>query len=988
MRFVVLLATILSLLAGSTSAQKVSFTRDVLPILSDRCFQCHGPDSQARKANLRLDDKSSIFAQRENGAVVVPGAPDDSILVHRITATNDTVMPPHGSNLRLSANEKATLRRWITEGAEWTPHWAFTSPRPPTAKPKDEHPTASWTHSSIDAYVLAKLETASRLQNKAASASALLRRVCLDLTGLPPTPAQLDAFVADPTDAAYERIVDQLLASDHYGERMAWPWLQASRYADTDGYQADPTRIAWPWRDWLVRSLNANLPFDQFTLETLAGDLLPNATQDQRLASGFLRNNAHNGEGGRISEETRIENCFDRTETMATVWMGMTFECARCHDHKYDPITQRDYYRLFAFFNQTSETGGGRSGGNLPPTMRYVRDVAKRTRLVAVETEIAKLDGQLRQANESLDQEQAVWEAETSSKVSAAHQAMKPSQLGVWLRSPNISPSKDSTNSMFAEVFEPEAQVTFSAINGWKHDADLIDGKAHVFEQGQYTTYFHRTIEAVTARNMLISLGSDDALKVWCNRELILQNDTRRGVQANQDLAEAKLHAGSNDLLIKVVNYGGAGGFYFRRVEESVADLPSYVASSLLTPAEKRSDIQRDSLQRHFRSQQVAGYIDQVRQRKELRNERAKLLADGLDVSVMDQLPRSRRRNTFVLERGNYERPQVLVKANTPSFLPPLPTDVAPDRLALAHWLISSDHPLTARVAVNRAWQTFFGRGLVATTEDFGRQGDRPSHPELLDWLAADFVKNGWDVKRLHRMIVHSRTYRQSSAATPTAFATDPHNELLGRSSRNRLPSWMLRDQALALSGRMTTRIGGKPVNPYQPKDIWAEATFGTIRYQQSQGADLYRRSIYVFWRRIVGPTMFFDTQARQACVVKPSITNTPLHALTTMNETGFIESARGLANRAWHAEGSPASRLDWIFRTATARFPTPAERRILATRMKDTNAYFTNNPGAAKLLVTVGDALPDATIPTAQLAALTVLSSIVLNLDEVLTRP
>jgi hypothetical protein len=354
----------------------------------------------------------------------------------------------------------------------------------------------------------------------------------------------------------------------------------------------------------------------------------------------------------------------------------------------------------------------------------------------------------------------------------------------------------------------------------------------------------------------------------------------------------------------------------------------------------------------------------------------------------MDELPRSRRRKTFVLERGSYEQPQALVNAGTPAFLPPLPAEIAPDRLALARWLISSDHPLTARVAVNRAWQTFFGRGLVATTEDFGRQGDRPSHPELLDWLADDFVNNGWDVKRLHRMIVNSRTYRQSSTATPTAFADDPNNVFIGRSSRSRLPSWMLRDQALALSGRMTTQLGGEPVNPYQPKDIWAEATFGTIRYRQSQGADLYRRSIYVFWRRIVGPTMFFDTQNRQACVVKPSITNTPLHALTTMNEIGFIESARGLATRAWHAQRASESRVEWIFRTATSRMPTPAERRVLTTRIRKSIAHFSNNPEAAMLLVKVGDSLPDPTIPTEQLAALTVHSSNVLNLDEVLTRP
>jgi len=952
----------------------VSFAHDVLPLLSDRCFRCHGPDAKARKADLRLDDKDSVFGERDGGAVIVKGAPERSELMRRITATDDELMPPRDSHLQLSKNEIELLRRWIKQGAPWTTHWSFV---PPETK---EAATAS-----IDTFVGKRLQQRGWQANAPAQPAALLRRVYLDLTGLPPTPAQLDAFLRDPSDASYERIVDELLASPHYGERMAWPWLEASRYADTDGYQADPTRTAWPWRDWLVRALNDNMPFDQFTAEVLAGDLIPDANQDQQLATGFLRNNAHNGEGGRISEETRIENIFDRTETVATVWMGLTFECARCHDHKYDPISQRDYYRLFSFFNQTSETGGGRRGGRLQPTMRYVGDVKKRARLLTVDAELAKLRRQLQQREPEQDAQQPQWQKDTAARIKAAHAAMQPARLSSWLRSQPFAPGRAGVNSMYAEAFAPERAKSITEGDEWQRDPSLVDGKPHVFAQGQYTTYFHRTIEAATARRMRVSLGSDDAIKVWCNGKLILANNARRGVAANQERAELPLKAGSNELLVKIINYGGSSGLYFRRVEETVAGLPSGVVQALRTAKNKRSAQQRRALQRQFRREQVPGYAARDDQLQALQHEQAALRGTGIDVSVMDELPPNKRRKTRILERGNYQQPQQVVQTGTPAFLPPLAGK--PNRLALARWLVSGKHPLTARVAVNRAWQTFFGRGLVATTEDFGRQGDRASHPQLLDWLANDFVSNGWNVKRLHRQIVTSRTYRQSSAASANAFRDDPDNVLLGRSQRHRLPAWMLRDQALALSGKLAALVGGKPVNPYQPEGIWSEATFGTIRYMRGNGDDLYRRSLYVFWRRIVGPTVFFDTQTRQQCVVRRSITNTPLHALTTLNETGFVESARGLATRAFHAGDTADARITWLLRAAAARAPTSAEHKVLRARLDQSIRHFTDNAAAATQLLEVGDAAPDASIPAAELAGLCIIASIVLNLDEVLTR-
>tara|TARA_R110002096_G_scaffold5514_2_gene25794 strand:- start:2550 stop:5501 length:2952 start_codon:yes stop_codon:yes gene_type:complete len=983
MRFAAALATTLTLIATVATAQQEGFPGDVLQILSDRCFTCHGPDAEARKADLRLDDKASAFALRDGVAAIVAGDPAQSELIRRITATDDDVMPPRDSNLHLSPAEIAALRHWIAEGAEWPVHWAFAAP-PTIATP----PKLDGLRNAIDAFVRRKLALQGIPPAEPATPAALLRRVSLDLTGLPPTPEQLDAFVRDPSHDAYARIVDELLASPHYGERMAWPWLEASRYADTDGFQNDPTRTSWPWRDWLVQALNDNLPFDQFTTQVLAGDLLPNATPEQRLASGFLRNNAHNGEGGRIAEETRIENGFDRTETVSTVWMGLTFECARCHDHKYDPISQRDYYSLFAFFNQTSETGRGRSGGKLPPTMQFLGDRTQRARLLALDAQLQERILELRAADPELDRGQVAWETQTAATLSAETEALQPSQLGPWLRSKQFAPGPQGKDAMFGHAFGPESQATIRAGDDWQSAPELVDGKAHAFPNGEYTLYFHRSIDAKTARRMHASFGSDDAIKVWCNGELLLQNNARRGVAADQERVVLPLRPGRNELLVKIVNTGGLGGFYFRRVDETVFDLAGEIVRALLADRAKRSTAQQLALQRHYRLLHVEGYAERVQQLQTLQAEQQQLRNSGLDVSVMDELPPSKRRKTHVLERGDYQQRREEVTAGTPSFLPPLPTVSARNRLSLAQWLVSGKNPLTARVAVNRAWLTLFGRGLVATPEDFGRQGDRPSHPELLDWLANDFVASGWDVKALHRRIVTSQTYRQSAAATTAAFARDPNNTLLARSARHRLPAWMLRDQALALSGRLVARVGGQPVRPYQPDGVWAEATFDFIRYQQGKGDDLYRRSLYVFWRRIVGPTAFFDTQARQACVVRRSITNTPLHALTTLNETGFVESARGLATRAWHAGENPAARINWLFRAATARRPTPSERQLLLARLQDSLEHFARIPGATAQLLAVGEAPVDKTIAGESLAALTVIASIVLNLDEVLTKP
>ncbi|MEQ9411408.1 MAG: PSD1 and planctomycete cytochrome C domain-containing protein [Fuerstiella sp.] len=715
------------------AAEGVSFSRDVLPILADRCFHCHGPDAAHREADLRLDQQTSAFADRGDYSIIVPGKPDASELLVRITSDNpDVKMPPPDSHRKqLTGQEIQVLRRWIMEGAEWGRHWSFEKPIRPPVPGGAKHP--------IDAFVRQRLQQADLPWSPEASKRTLIRRVSLDLTGLPPTAAEVRDFLNDESPDAWDQLVDRLLASPGYGERMAWPWLDAARYADTGGFQGDPDRTMWPWRDWVVEALNGNMPFDQFTLEQLAGDLLPDATAKQQLATGFNRNHMHNSEGGRIAEETRVENVFDRVETTGTVWLGLTLQCARCHDHKFDPTSNRDYFAFYDFFNQTSEEGRTDRSTAVPPALDYT------------------------------------------------------------------------------------------------------------------------------------------------------------------------------------------------------------------TP--------------------VAGAVK---------------------VMVMDT--REQPRDTYILVKGIYnDVTDRRVTADVPGMLPPLPPK--PDRerytrLDLARWIVSPQNPLTARVTVNRYWQTFFGQGLVNTPSDFGLQGARPTHPELLDWLAVEFVESGWNVKHIHRLIVTSDTYRQSSRVTPEMLSADPTNRLLSRAPRHRMPSWMLRDQALAVSGLLSDRLGGPPVRPYQPDGIWAEATFGKKKYQQDTGELLYRRSLYTFWRRIVGPTMFFDAAKRQTCEVQPNLTNTPLHALTTLNDVTYVEAARVLAERVLQQHADSESRIAAAFETLTARRPEPEEMKLLQQRLDTLTAEFRSNPDQATELLQIGQSPRDKSLTLSEHAAFTALCNLLLNLDEVLVKP
>ncbi len=812
-----------------SAPKDLDFNRDIQPILSENCYHCHGPDKAERKADLRLDQEKGAKTVTDGVTAIKPGHSAESELIKRIFSDDpDEVMPTPKSNRSLTAAQKEMLKRWIDDGAKWGVHWALVKPVKPVV-PNISDPKTK-IKNPIDAFVLARLKQEGLNPSPEAARETLIRRVTLDLTGLPPTPEEVDAFIRDASSQAYERVVDRLLNSPRYGERWCWDWLDAARYADTNGFQGDPTRSMWPWRDWVIRAINQNMPYDKFTIWQLAGDLLPKATTDQKLASGFNRNHMMNGEGGRIPEETRVENVMDRVETTGTVWLGLTIGCCRCHDHKFDPILQRDYFAFYDFFNQTSETGQGHNG-HAPP-------------LLDLST------------------------PEENARLKAAVENLK-------------------VIAMEVEAFE---LVKFPRPAGKP-------------------------------------LSESDASKLPGNLSLTLARvpPAKRNIEA----------------LPEAINY-------FKGRDDDYAKLLEKLLAAVRN--------------RETESTQVT------------------------KVMIMDTLAKPR--STFVLAKGAYDKPTAKkVTASTPAVLPPLPANAPKNRLGLAQWLVSPRNPLTARVTVNRFWQAFFGIGLVKTSEDFGVQGEKPVHQALLDWLAIDFVKNGWDVKALHKLIVMSGTYRQSSKITPQLLERDPENRLLSHGARFRMPSWMIRDGALAQAGLLKEKLGGSPVNPYQPEGIWEEATFGKTKYQQDKGDALYRRTLYTFWRRIVGPTMLFDNAARQVCNVKMYRTNTPLHALTTLNDVTYVEAARAMAQRILLAEKEDEARINLAFRLAMARTVKPDEKDILLQRLQLLKIQFSEDREAIGKLLSVGESPRDTKLDAGEHAAWTALCQLILNLDEAITK-
>ncbi|WP_165698728.1 PSD1 and planctomycete cytochrome C domain-containing protein [Bremerella volcania] len=1006
--------------------ERIDFNRQIRPILSDRCFQCHGPDEEERYGGFRLDVRDGAIQAADSGSTpIVPGKPDESELLLRVVTDDASIQmpPPEAKKPHLTKQEAELIKTWIEQGAAWSPHWSFVAPKRPQLPAVKN---SEWIRNPIDRFILARLEKEGLTPSAEADRRTLIRRVTLDLVGLPPTPQEVDAFIADESPEAYERLVDRLLASPHYGERMAWPWLDAARYADTNGYQGDPERTMWPWRDWVVDALNNNMPFDQFTLDQLAGDQRPNATHAQVIASGFNRNHMHNGEGGRIAEETRVENVFDRTETTATVWLGLTFTCCRCHTHKFDPITNTEYFALYDFFNQTSEAGGIR-GGAVPPAITYISE-ENRAKLNQYDQQLARLNQTLLNDDPAADSAQAIWEEEQRAvqpwtmPTLVDFQTSGKSKLVQLedgsLRAEGARPDQDVYTIVARTDRENLKSIRLEAI---KDDVASPAGSTGRADNGNAVLsefeVFVRPLKSSDENEVPLKIASGKAEHAQSGHPLEAAFDGQNAGGGGWATEGFRRKESNTAIFNTKEPFGFEGGTEIRfvircesqhiahtlaRVRLSVGDgdgkesLSPEIWQALNKPSETRSSKEANALRRLFRSKYYPGgstdgktYQEVSRQIQKAEADRKKLreTLDKTKVMVMDTLEKGR--ETRILEKGLYNKPiGDVVSPGVPSVLPALPDDAPRDRLALAKWLVESDNPLTSRVIVNRYWQLFFGQGLVTTPEDFGTQGKRPSHPDLLDWLAVEFQASGWDVKAIHRLIVTSATYRQSAQQSPQLRERDPQNVLLARQNRFRLPSWMIRDQALSVSGLASLQMGGPPVKPYQPEGIWAEATFGKKKYQQDHGDALYRRSLYVFWRRIVGPTMFFDVANRQTCSVETAITNTPLHALTTLNDIAYIEAARGLATRVISKAEDPGDRIREIYSYLLSRPPSEEELGIVRRRLELLESEFNGDPEKAKQLLEIGESQPDDSIPAVELAAYTALCNALMNLDEVLNRP
>ncbi|MCC6536004.1 MAG: DUF1553 domain-containing protein [Bryobacterales bacterium] len=953
---------------------RLDYNRDVRPILAENCFHCHGQDSKNRIAGLRLDTPAGA------ARAVTPGKPEASSLYARISAEQPVRrMPPVASNRSLTAEQIATLKRWIEEGAPYAQHWSFTPPVRPEV-PAGEN--------AIDALVRRRLAADGLQLNRAASPGAWLRRVSLDLTGLPPTPAEVDAFVADP---AYERAVDRLLASPRYGERMAMDWLDVARYADTHGFNNDAERSMWRWRDWVIESFNRNLPYNRFITEQLAGDLLPKPTLEQRIATGFGRNHVINSEGGIIDEEYRVEYVVDRVRTLGMAWMGLTLECARCHDHKYDPITQRDHYRLYAFFNNVPELGEDGRVSNAPP-MIPAPTPPQQARLKELEAKVAALESK-RWPKAKLSKEPGVALVRSAPRPDKAQ--MDPVDLnkrGAFTMSAWLNPDaadKDAPLLSAMDFARNPAATTYG--NGI--ELRLVNGEIE-FRFGQRFPAYSVRVQSEGA-----ALGAGEWRHVAVEYAGNTQNPKAMRVYASW----VRMFIDGREVPTRVINDGcqlpdvkgdkptptrfrigwdnsPQGGRYLGAIEHIHVG-PAGPASRFEERALPHARAQlalKKATPRELGWLQAAALRAQnpayAKAESDLAAARAELLALRRDVpTVMVMAELETPRATHVLNRGAYNLPGERVEPGVPeTLLGAWPEGAPKNRLGLAQWLTKPDHPLTARVVVNRFWQQLFGQGLVKTSENFGVQGDSPVHPELLDWLAREFIDSGWDVKALIKRIVLSETYRQDSAASKELIARDPENRLLARGPRFRLPAEVIRDQALAVAGLLSERLGGPSVFPAQPaglyKGIVVAADYPGTSYVLSEGGDAHRRSLDTYWKRTVPhPTMtVFDAPDREFCIVRRSNTNTPLQALTLLNDPIFVEAARHLAQRALREGGStPETRLAFAFRLATGRAPDAEDAAILR-RTFDTLR---------------------AANPNDELAAYAALASVILNLDEVITK-
>ena len=1235
----------------------VNYNLDVRPILADNCFACHGPDAKTREADLRLDTKAGAFSEPSGYPVIVPGKPEESELYLRVASNVDNYrMPPAGFNKTLTPEQIDVITQWIREGAKWEEHWAFTTPVRPT--PPDVK-NGDWIRNPIDAFILSRLEKEGLHPASEANKRTLIRRLSFDLTGLPPTREEVHQFLADDSPDAYEKLIDTFMTKPEYGEHLARFWLDVARYGDTHGLHLDNYREMWPYRDWVIEAFNKNMPFDQFTIEQLAGDLLPEPTLDQLIATGFNRCHVTTSEGGSIDEEYYVQYAIDRADTTSTVWMGLTVGCAQCHDHKYDPITQKEFYQLYAYFNNITEKAMDGNRKDSPPVVKLPTP-EQEAELVAFDEQITELDAQTKAPIPEIDATQIAWEnrmprwtplkpTSVSSKGGATLEVLEDNSIlasgtnpeqeiyevvaelppgkwsavrleglthesfprggigrsansntvltdfAVFIAPPEADSSKQSGripsessqqsdeeisgnnpptsesqllsqtdlaaesldsesrepraesqstetdvesetadvdpedpwtripvvqawadheqalgedglegvvanaiddkpetgwaldrrienrqaiflvaapfgmeggqlkirlkheydlrqkqlgrfrlaltdaptiypigskitlgdwhaagpftaehgNLAFYQVYEPETKNvntndTFE-VNGktvkWKKQAHWVDGQVHNDIVGENSaTYVFRNITSVTQQRAQLYIGSNDALKVWMNGTEVLSKNVQRDADANQEQLQVQLKPGNNTLLLKVVNYSGLSGFYFR-METDAPMIPADIVEIAEMPRGERETEKQARIRDYYRNnvtpdktvnenakRAFADLKARFTDLAEVRQKRNTLDAALTTTLVMQE--REEPRGAYVLARGEYQHREEQVYPQTPSVLTTLPEGSLPNRLGFAKWLLLPEHPLTARVAINRFWQNVFGTGIVETAEDFGTQGIPPVHPELLDWLATEFIASGWDVQKMLKLMLTSATYRQGTQVTSEKLERDADNALLSRGPRYRLDAEVVRDNALAVGGLLYTKVGGPSVKPPQPDGLWKAVGFtgsNTDTFVQDTGPDkVYRRSLYTFWKRTAPPPQMniLDAPSREACTIRRERTNTPMQALMLMNDPQFFEAARAFAERAIK-EGSetPEARIAYLFEAATARLPKPVEAELLLKTFQAHYQELKADPEAAKALITVGESAPDETLDAVEVAAWTMIANLILNLDEVLNK-
>lgn len=991
----------------------VSFTHDIRPILARNCFACHGPDEKRRKGDLRLDTKAGAFDDRNGFPPFVPNSPEASEVLIRITSEDPNErMPPGKAEKRLPAAQVELIKRWIEQGAKWESHWAFEKPvKPPLPAVRD----TTWPRNGLDAFVLKRLESEGLAPSPEADRRTLIRRVSLDLTGLPPTPEMVAQFLSDTSSDAYEQLVERLLGSPAYGERWARVWLDLARYADTKGYEKDLKREIWRYRDWVIDAFNNDMPYDRFTTEQLAGDLLPNATPNQILATAFHRNTLTNEEGGTDDEEFRIAAVKDRVDTTAQVWMGLTLGCAKCHSHKYDPITHDEYYKFYAFFNQTADADRGDDSPAEPfPAPE------QQARIDALKAAIQKKEAELYAPTPAHAAVVRRWEesARARSSWSTLHAESFEAKSGSPMKrldddSILVGGDGPAKETYTIRMPAPQARITGIRLEALPDPSLPKGGVGRAKGDGNFVlTGLDVAIKtkAGDPRGLKLSVAEADFAQDKYPVEHVLKNPgvTKHGwavapkvTEAHQAVfrvADPVTPAEEAELVVRLDHqfehdYPGFSLGRFRlsfTAEEAPAlkpAIPQPIAAILALPEEKRTDAQRSELLRHVLGSQpeTKPARDEIAR---LRGEVDRILA-SVRTPIFRELPKEQKRVTRVHKRGNFLDPGDPVEPATPSSFSPLPKDAPVNRLGVARWLLDPENPLTARVAVNRHWAQIFGRGLVETQEDFGTQGQLPLHPELLDWLAVEFRESGWSMKRLCRLIVTSATYRQTSRVTPTLLQKDRSNLLFARAPRFRMEAEMVRDNALAVSGLLSKKLHGPPVMPYQPDGIW-RSTYNTDKWILSAGEDRHRRGIYTFLKRTspYPAMMVFDAPTREFCTVRRIGTNTPLQALVTLNDPAFIEAAQALARRMV-AEGgaSESTRIARGLQLALIREPEPREIEALTQLYKHRlETYRADLESAQKLATDPLGPAPKAS-DVAELAALTAVSNVILNLDEFLTK-